>query len=387
MLTRSPQLQSVAKEVVLVGAGHAHLEALRRLAAGPLPGGRLTLLTRSDHATYSGMLPGVIAGIYRPEQARIDVARVAAAAVAGVVIDEATGIDTRARLVHRRQGEPLRYDLLSINVGATASVRGIPGAAEHAIAVKPIEGLIAHVEGIGRRIAEAKGRGRIGVVGGGAGGVELILALERRLKSETIGAGLSAEGLSFTLITATAEVLPTFPRRLRRRVAEILAERGIGVVTGGRVVAVEPRAVSVAGRDRIGLDEVLWVTEAAPAPWLAETGLVLDAEGFIAVRETLQSVSHADVLAAGDSAAVRGHPRPKAGVYAVRAGALIAANLGRLVAGRRPIARAPQRQALALISTGERYALGARNGLTFEGAWVWRLKDAIDRRFVARFAR
>jgi selenide, water dikinase len=105
------------------------------------------------------------------------------------------------------------------------------------------------------------------------------------------------------------------------------------------------------------------------------------------VRETLQSISHVDVLASGDSASVRGHPRPRAGVYAVRAGALIAANIGRLVGGRHLIARTPQRQALALISTGERYALGAGHGLTFEGAWVWRLKDAIDRRFVGRFAR
>jgi selenide,water dikinase len=333
------------------------------------------------------MLPGVIAGIYRPEQARIDAARVAAAAGAVTVIDEATGIDTRARLVHRRQGEPLRYDVLSINVGATASVRGVPGAAEHAIAVKPIEGLIAHMEAMGRRVVAAGERTRIGVVGGGAGGVELVLSLERRLRREAAEAGLDPARLSFTLITASAEVLPTFPRRLRGRSAEILAGRGIGVIAGGAVVAVEAGAVSVAGRGRIGLDEVLWVTEAAPAPWLAASGLELDADGFIAVGETLQSVSHAGVLAAGDSASVRGHPRPRAGVYAVRAGALIAANIGRLVAGRRLIARTPQRQALALISTGERYALGTRNGLTFEGAWVWRLKDAIDRRFVGGFAR
>jgi selenide,water dikinase len=387
MLRRGPRrLQSAAKEVVLVGAGHAHLEALRRLSARRQSGEHLTLLTRSDHTTYSGMLPGVIAGLYRPEEARIDAARVAAAAGARLVIDEATGIDTQARLVHRRQGEPLRYDVLSINIGATANVRGVPGAAEHAIAVKPIEGLIANVEAMGRRIREAGGRARIGVVGGGAGGVELILALERRLRRDVAAAGLAAEGLSFMLITA-AEVLPTFSRRLRQRITAILSERGIGVVAGARVVAVERGAVSVAGRGRVDLDEVLWVTEAAPAPWLKETALALDAEGFIEVEATLQSVSHADVLAAGDSASVRGHPRPKAGVHAVRAGALIAANVGRLAAGRRPIARMPQRRALALISTGERYALGARNGLTFEGAWVWRLKDAIDRRFVARFAR
>ena len=177
------------------------------------------------------------------------------------------------------------------------------------------------------------------------------------------------------------------PRACAAAFATLLAERGIRVITGSRVVAVEADAVSVDGLGRLGLDEVLWATEAAPAPWLAQTGLARDAEGFIEVSETLQSVSHPDVLAAGDIATVRGHPRPRSGVYAVRAGALVAANIARLVAGRQPIARRPPRDALALISAGERYALGARNGLTFEGAWVWRLKDAIDRRFVARFAR
>ncbi len=181
-------------------------------------------------------------------------------------------------------------------------------------------------------------------------------------------------------------MLPTFPARLRRRLAAILAQRGIRVVAGGRVAAVEAHAVRVAGRGCIALDEVLWTTEAAPAAWLAQTGLALDGQGFVEVGATLQSTSHPNVLAAGDTATVLGHARPKSGVHAVRAGALIAANLTRLVAGRRPVARSPQREALALISTGDRYALGTRNGLTVEGAWVWRLKDAIDRRFVARFA-
>jgi selenide,water dikinase len=376
-----------AKEVVLVGAGHAHLEALRRLARRGLPEARLTLLTRAGRTMYSGMLPGVIAGLYRPEAARIDAARVAAAAGAGLVIGEAAGIDVGARLVHRRQGEALPYHLLSVNIGSTARARGVPGAPEHAIPVKPIEGLLAHVEAVRRRSLDAGGRARIGVVGGGAGGVELILSLERRLRRDAAAAGLDPAGLSLTLITASEEVLPAFPAGLRRRLAAILAERGIRVVAGGRVAGVEAGAVAVEGLGSIGLDVVLWSTEAAPVPWLAETGLALDGEGFIEVGTTLQSTSHPDVLAAGDIATVRGYPRPKSGVYAVRAGALLAANIARLIAGRSPVARRPQREALALISTGERYALGARSGLTFEGAWVWQLKDAIDRRFVARFAR
>jgi selenide, water dikinase len=100
---------------------------------------------------------------------------------------------------------------------------------------------------------------------------------------------------------------------------------------------------------------------------LPATGLGLDAEGFIEVSETLQSVAHVDVAAAGDIAAVRGQPRPRSGVYAVRPGPPLATNVARLVTGPRPLSYRPQRAALALITTGERHAVGARNGLTLGG--------------------
>ncbi len=144
-------------------------------------------------------------------------------------------------------------------------------------------------------------------------------------------------------------------------------------------------AVLVEGNGPVELDEVFWTTRAAPAAWLADTGLALDAEGFIRVTETLQSVSHPEVFAAGDIASIEGHAPPKSGVYAVRSGPPLAGNLRRMLEGRRLVAYKPQREALYLISTGERYALGARNGFTFEGAWVWKLKDFIDRRFMAKF--
>ena len=185
---------AVAKAVVLVGAGHAHLEALRRLAGRGLPGTRLTLVTRAGRTTYSGMLPGVIAGLYRPEEAEIDAASVAAAAGARLVIGEVTGIDVRGRLVHRREGEPVPYDVLSINIGSTPSARQIPGAAEHAIPVKPIDGFIARFEAA-HAGAGGRGRARIGVVGGGAGGVELLLSLHRRLTRDVAAAGFDPWGL------------------------------------------------------------------------------------------------------------------------------------------------------------------------------------------------
>jgi selenide,water dikinase len=156
-------------------------------------------------------------------------------------------------------------------------------------------------------------------------------------------------------------------------------------VAGGRATEVRADAVLVDRNGPISLDEVFWTTRAAPATWLADTGLALDNEGFIKVTETLQSVSHPDVFAAGDVASIEGHAPPKSGVYAVRSGPPLAGNLRRLLEGRALAKYRPQREALYLISTGERDALGTRNGFTFEGPWVWKLKDFIDRRFMEKF--
>src|SRR5262245_7247114 len=375
----------VVKDVVRVGAGHAHVGVLRKFGMTPMPGVRLTLITRQVHTPYSGMLPGMVAGLYDYDEAHIDTAPLTRFAQARLYHSEVVGLDLAERRVICLDRPPVPYDLLSINIGSTPSARHIPGVAEHAIPVKPIDGFLERFEAARSRILRAKGRAKIGVIGGGAGGVELLLSLHRRLTRDVNAAGFAATGLHFTLVTSSDELLPAFPPRMRRRFAEILRQRGISVVAGGNVSEVRSDAVFVDGNGAVALDEVFWTTRAAPARWLTDTGLALDPEGFVRVRETLQSASHPDVFAAGDVAAIEGHAPPKSGVYAVRSGQPLASNLRRLLKGKRLVPYKPQRQALYLISTGERYALGARNGFTFEGAWVWKLKDFIDRRFMAKF--
>ena len=375
----------ILKDIVLVGAGHSHVGVLRMFGMDPMPGVRLTLITRQVHTPYSGMLPGMIAGLYTHDQAHIDAAPLTRFAQARLYHSEVVGLDLVSKHVICRDRPPVPFDILSINIGSIPSARQIPGVAEHAIPVKPIDGFFERFEAARARNLKREGRARIGVVGGGAGGVELTLSLQRRLARDVADAGFDPAGLAFTLITSSDELLPTFPARMRRRFTELLRERGIGVVAGSKAMEVRRDAVLVAGNGPIALDEVFWTTRAAPADWLAKTALALDDEGFIRVTETLQSVSHPDVFAAGDVASIDGHAPPKSGVYAVRSGPPLAGNLRRMLMGR-PLRRyKPQREALYLISTGEPYALGARNGFTFEGAWVWKLKDFIDRRFMAKF--
>ena len=150
------------------------------------PGVRLTLVTRQVDTPYSGMLPGMIAGLYDHDQAHIDTGPLSRFAHARLYHSEAIGLDLAAKRVICRDRPPVPYDLLSINIGSTPSARQIPGVAEHAIPVKPIDGFIERFEATRERVLKARGQARIGVVGGGAGGVELLLSLHRRLTRDVM---------------------------------------------------------------------------------------------------------------------------------------------------------------------------------------------------------
>ncbi len=377
--------QPVVKDVVLVGAGHAHVAVLRMFGMKAIPGVRLTLISREVHTPYSGMLPGLVAGHYGFDDAHIDTGPLTRFAGARLYQDEAVGLDLAERRVICRHRPPVPYDLLSLNIGSTPNTADVPGASEHAIPVKPIDGFIGRFEALLARVLARRGRCRLALVGAGAGGVELLLSVERRLRREAARAGLDVSGLAFTLVSDTPEILPTFPTAFRARFRAILAARGIAVVAGARVTRVEAGRLVLEAQAPLEADEILWTTQAAPASWLAGTGLALDAGGFLAVDDTLRVIGQTDVFAAGDSIAFSPRALPKSGVYAVRAGPVLADNIRRALTGRRLRAFRPQRDALYLVSTGEPYAVGTRNGLAFEGAWVWRWKDWIDRRFMHRF--
>src|SRR5215218_8993932 len=330
------------------------------------------------------MLPGLVAGLYGFDDAHIDTGPLARFAGARLYHDTAIGLDLANKRVICRDRPPVPYDLLSLDLGATPD-SAVPGAAEHAIPVKPISEFLPRFEALVARVRERRGRVRIALVGAGAGGVELLLALERRLRREVAQAGRDSGGLAFTLVSGSDDILPDFPKPFRRRFERIFAERGITIVTGARVTRVEAGILHCENHGPLPADEILWTTRAAAAPWLAETGLTLDAGGFVRVDACLRTEGRDDVFAAGDIAAFGPRDLAKSGVYAVRAGPVLADNIRRTLTGERLRSFRPQREALYLVSTGERHAIGSRNGLVVEGDWVWRWKDWIDRRFMQRF--
>jgi selenide,water dikinase len=371
-----PQLP-IAQDLVLVGGGHAHVHVLKRFGMRPMPGVRLTLVTRDLETPYSGMLPGYVAGHYDFAECHIDLMRLARFAGARLIHAEAIGLDRGERQVLLRDHPPVRYDLVSLDIGSTPRGNAVPGAAEHTVAVKPIDRFARRWEALLAR-AVRLGRLRLAVVGGGAGGVELALSAQYRL------AALLPAPPEIILITRKA-LLPSHNARVRSRFAQTLAERGIRVATGSPVVRVEPGCLIIGDGSRIAFDEALWVTEAAAAPWLGAAGLPLDSGGFVETDETMRSPADPTLFAAGDVAAMIGHPRDKSGVYAVRAGPKLADNLRRALEGR-PLKRAVlQRRALALIGTGDERAVASRGPFAAYGATMWRLKQWIDRRWMRKY--
>ncbi len=377
----SVSVTQVAKprRLVLVGAGHSHVEVLKVFGERPVPGVELLLLTRSLHTPYSGMLPGFVSGQYAYDEIHIDAAGLARHAGAELIVDEATGLAPERRQVMRANGPNVPYDILSLDIGSTpnrsASSLGIP--------VKPIGDFVGQLDGLVAHGAPPVPPFRIVVVGTGPAGVELAFALDRRLRRNST---MPSPEVGITLIGRAKTILPERSASSQRRLSKTLGDKGIDLVTGFDVACYADGHVRASDGRSIAADTVLWATESAAAPWLRKTGLALDARGFVTVDATLCSRSHPDIFAAGDIASLP-DPRPKAGVFAVREGPVLAENLRRVFSGDPLEAYKPQRDWLTLLSTADGRAVADKWGVSLEGRWVWWWKDWNDRRFVERYNR
>ncbi len=373
------QAAPLLKDLVLVGGGHAHVHVLKSFGMKPMPGVRVTLIGRDIETPYSGMIPGFVAGHYSFDECHIDLARLAAWTGTRLIQAEAIGLDRLNRQVLLKDRPPVSYDLVSLDVGAAPSLDAIPGAAEYATPVKPIAELgrrwLAFVE----RMKDRRDPLRISVIGGGAGGVELALAIDHRLRSIAAGAKIDV-----TLITRD-EILAGNAASARRTMRAILARRGIRLVENTSTTAIEQGAVRLETRERLDADDIFVVTEASASDWFAGTGLALDDRGFFAVEPTLRSTGDEHVFAVGDCATVLAHPRPKAGVFAVRQGPPLAGNLRRALLGQELRPFTPQSRYLSIIGTGDGRAVATRGAWSVEGAWVWRWKDYIDRKWMRMY--
>ena len=369
--------RTVPSRVVLVGAGHTHIQVLRHWIMRPNPAVDATLVVDTPIAVYSGMAPGLVAGQYQRHELEIDAVPLARRAGVRVVLAPCIGVEAAARRLLVRGRESLPFDLASFDVGATVAALDLPGVREHAVPTRPINRLAAAVDGHIEALTVK--RPKVVVVGSGAGGIELAFCIDARLRSR----GLEPRT---TIVEAGDGILPGYHPSLARRIEAAARARGIGTIFGSKVTAVEADSVRLVGGGRLDADLTFWVTGAAALPIFRDSDLPLDDGGFVRTRSTLQVEGHDHIFAVGDCATLTDYPnRARAGVYAVRMGPYLIDNLERRLGGRRLRRYTPQGDFLSLLNLGDGTAAGAKWGRTFEGRWVMRLKDRIDRQFMDRF--
>ena len=383
-------MDSSKKKLVLIGGGHAHLfvlEALRKQRAA-LPGTDLshdvnldvTLITPDPHLPYSGMLPGLVAGHYRTSECQVDLSALCNAAGVRLVLGNVTSLDLQANQAHQAHTPDAvhSFDLVSLDIGSTPPLHGIPGANENGLAVKPIGEFLNAWRSFEEQVNLLTRPVHLVVAGAGAGGVELVLAMAHRLKSRR-------DLVKWSLVSR-GELLPGYPRRSARIVAARLAAAGVAIRTGTEIVRVTSERLYFSDGCEAAFDQLIWTNGSAPQSWPAAAGLRCEPDGCVSINAHLQSLSHPQVFAAGDVATDATQLRPKAGLYAVRQGPILAENLLRAATGQELRRYQAQRDYLSLLSTGDRHAVACWYGLVWHGSWVWHWKNRIDQRFMQRFS-
>jgi pyridine nucleotide-disulfide oxidoreductase family protein len=364
------------KHLVLLGAGHAHLHVLKALATQSMAGAQVTLVSPFARQMYSGMVPGLVSGHYGLDEVSVALAPLAAAAKVEFLEIAATAVNANAKTVELLSGDTLAYDVLSLDTGPVMDRDLIRGAREHALFVRPIEHFNRLWTGL-LDLALTRALDVV-VVGGGAAGVELVMALQYRLCT------VAGTGARLSLVTGGTVPMPSHSIKVQARVKQALKRRNITVFED-TCVEVRDGALLLGSGARLACDAPVMALGSSAPTWLASSGLALSDDGFIATGPTLQSTSHPDVFAAGDVSSRVDVVRPRSGVYAVRAGPPLEANLRLHIGGGALLPYQPQPRSLNLLACGNRSAIASWGEWSIQGGWVWRWKDKIDREFVGRY--
>lgn len=361
-----------AKEIVLIGGGHAHALALKALADRDRERFSVTLVSPSRWQHYSGMVPGWMTGQYDLEACQMDLRQIAAHAGARFVEDWAVGLDATRGCVFLSDGSHLPFDALSLDVGAEVDTTWLTALHDKLLPVKPMADFARLWKGLLAR-ADLPPAFKLAIVGGGAAGVEVSLAAAVGLRKAQVTP-------TMVLITGRRGLLPDHPPGVRQQVGRALSRANVQVVAQ-QAVGTEGGVMLDDGLE-LPLDAAIAATGSRAPVWLPLTKLDLDEQGFVSVNACHQSTSHPNVFAAGDVCSRTDRAITRSGVHAVRAGPILAHNLVAWLEGRPMKEHEPRRWPLQLISTGPSHAVASWGPLSTSGNWVWRLKDQIDRRFM-----
>ena len=365
------------KHLVLLGAGHAHVHVLSTLAAHPFAGVQVTLISPYRRQLDCAMVPGYVAGHYALADCVIPLEPLLKHTGVRWLSTSASALDADAGTLTLDDGSTLEFDWLSVNTGAVQDrqqlEQAMPGAREHGLCVRPIETFAALWPQV-LELASTRTL-RVAVIGAGAAGIELAMAIQHRLPAGSV-----------TLISGTAGVANAYPPAVQNKVMHALKRRRITVLPD-LAVGIEAGQVRLASGARLACDVPLIATGAQAPGWLRRSGLALSEDGLIAVDACQRCTRHPHVFAAGGVSARVEQSSARKGVHAVRAGPDLLKNLTAAIAGTPPAPHRPRTSSLNLLSCGDRVAIASWRHYAAQGHWVWWLKNRIDRSLIRRYLR
>lgn len=366
--------------LVMLGIGHTNAHVLKMWRMQPLPNARLICVSNYPIATYSGMLPGTLAGQYEPAEMEIDLVRLCAAAGARLIQANVTGVDVANQNLQFADRPPIPFDALSIGVGSRPAK--VPGDESRVLQIKPMQ---LFRQRLAERLQTLAHRSdtpiRIVVAGGGAGGFEIACCLPEYIRQHhpTVKAEL-------TIVDRGHEILKSMPSRTRTLARRELDRQGIRVLHGQEITNVgSDGRLEFSDGGVLEADLILWSISARASKILDTIDLPKDPRGFLVTRKTLQSTAADSIFAVGDTGTLEHHRLAKAGVYAVRQGPILWENFQRRLARRPMLEWQPQKSFLTLLNTGDGRAIVTYKGISLHARWCWKLKDSIDRGFMQKY--
>lgn len=382
-----------SRNVVLMGIGHTNAHVVRMWRMKAFPDTSLTCISDRPVATYSGMLPAVLAGQIPQETMQIDLVRLCASVGARLIVDRVVGLDRAEGLVHFESRPSIPFDALSIGIGSVPSVGALPKESIEGPALLRIKPMQTFLKRLSKRVEEVRESSeplRAVVVGSGVAGIEILFCVREFLDAHGF------KDADIRLVSRSDTILKGALASTQTRIMAEINRRGHEVCLNRSVTSVEHDSKSASSRivcsdgTELSSNLIIWATGATSPPGLAGLDLPLDESGFVSIDHTLRTtdanrVPEKSVFAVGDTGTIVGENLPKAGVYAVRQGPILWRNLRSALDGKPLRKYQPQRSFMSLINMGDGRAVGEWKGRTFVGRWVYMLKNRIDSKFMEKF--
>jgi NADH dehydrogenase FAD-containing subunit len=366
----------MAKHLVLVGGGHAHLTCLKNVQEFITRGHTVTLIGPTAHHYYSGMGPGMLAGTYRPQEIRFNVQKMVQAGGGRFLPGTVAKIRPRAKRLILTSGEEVPYDVVSCNTGSGIPTTNLPIATDARVfTVKPIEKLLQARQFMQERLR--KKTHHILIAGGGPAGLEITANLWRLVQE----LGGKAE---MTLV-AGRRLMGDFPARVRTLALKSLTDRRVAIIEGTRLTEVQTTLALLQDGRMLPFDMLFLALGVRPSGLFRNSGLPTGPDGGLLVNHFLQSVARPEIFGGGDCIYFQPQPLDKVGVYAVRENPILFHNLLAALEGRSMRRFKPGGSYLLIFNLGDGRAIFWKKQLVFDGRLTFRLKDYIDRRFMRKF--